>query len=92
MSKDEKKNDTAWHVYILRCADGSLYTGVTTNIQRRLQEHNDAVKGAKYTRARQPVSLVYSESVEDRSSAQIREAQLKKLDRKQKLALIEETA
>ena len=80
-------------MYILRCSDQSLYAGVTTDLQRRLQEHNGELglnsKGAKYTRARQPVELVYSESAFDRSSACAREAAIKKLSRKQKLALIE---
>ncbi len=81
----------SWYVYILRCVDGSLYTGVTTDVARRVKEHNGEGakgRGAKYTKARQPVALVYSESTENRSSAQIREAQLRKLSKteKEKLA------
>lgn len=79
-----------WKVYVLTCADQSLYTGVTTDLERRLREHNECnIKGAKYTRTKRPVSLTYSESHPDRSSACKREAALKKLTRKQKLSLID---
>lgn len=78
----------SWFVYILRCSDKSLYTGVTTDITRRTKEHN-TVRGAKYTRVRQPVFVVYQEVFRDRSSAQIREAAIKKLNRKQKEALLD---
>lgn len=78
-----------WYVYILCCADDSLYTGITIDPQRRVSEHNlDNKKGAKYTRTRRPVELVYQESCDDRSHASQREAQLKKLNHQQKLALI----
>lgn len=77
-----------WQVYIVRCADDSLYTGITTDVSRRLLEHNDAVKAAKYTRARQPVELVYSEKAKNRSEAAMREAALKKLKKTEKLELI----
>jgi putative endonuclease len=77
----------AWQVYILRCADNSLYTGITTDLQRRLHEHNTSSKGAKYTRARRPVSLVYSETCADRSSASMRENAIKRLSHGQKTAL-----
>ena len=77
-----------WHVYILKCRDNSLYTGITTDLKRRVMEHNDAEKGAKYTRVRRPVELVYSEAASDRSAALIREAALKKLRREQKLKLL----
>lgn len=76
-----------WYVYLLRCADGTLYAGCTTDPRRRLQQHN-AGRGAKYTRARRPVSLVYVEQAEDHSQALRREAALKRLARKEKLALI----
>lgn len=76
-----------WYVYLLRCADGTLYAGCTTDPRRRLQQHN-AGRGAKYTRARRPVSLVYVEQAEDHSQALRREASLKRLSRKEKLALI----
>jgi len=78
-----------WNVYILRCADGSLYTGVATDVQRRLREHNgDGRAGAKYTRARRPSVVVYREAVADRASACRRERQIKDLSRRQKQALI----
>lgn len=81
----------SWFVYILKCSDKTLYAGVTTDVDRRVSEHNGMAgksKGAKYTKIRRPVLLAYSESALDRSSAQIREAQLRKLSRLQKLALI----
>jgi putative endonuclease len=83
-----------WHVYILRCADGSLYTGITTDLARRLAEHNQGgALGARYTRSRRPVELIYSEEAESRSAAAKREAALKKLDRAAKLDLAQpETA
>jgi len=79
-----------WFVYILRCADDSLYTGITTDIERRVKEHNGdiAKAGAKCTRARRPVTLVYQESADSRSSASKRENQIKALTRKHKLQLI----
>lgn len=77
-----------WSVYIVRCADQTLYSGVTTDVARRVAEHNGSVKGAKYTRARQPVTLVYEEETATRSAACIREAALKKLTRSEKEALI----
>lgn len=78
-----------WSVYILRCADNSLYTGVTINIERRLDEHNGLVKnGAKYTRNRQPVKLVYQEAAISRSEACKRESAIKNLNKSQKEQLI----
>lgn len=76
------------YVYILRCADGTLYTGWTTDIEHRLKAHN-AGTGAKYTKPRRPVELAYCEECEDKSSALKREAEIKKLTRAEKLALIE---
>ena len=76
-----------WTVYILRCGDGSLYTGVTNNIEKRLKAHNDG-KGAKYTKARRPVVVVYQEPAANRSEAQKREAVIKKLSRVEKLGLV----
>lgn len=78
---------TYW-VYILRCADGTLYTGCTNDLSRRLAAHN-AGKGAKYTRSRRPVELVYREEVPDKSAALRREATIKGLSRGEKLALIQ---
>ncbi len=80
---------TPWHVYILRCADGSLYTGVATDLRRRLAEHNgDGKPGARYTRARRPVSLVYSEAAASRADACRREAAIKKLRKAEKERLV----
>lgn len=78
-----------WYVYMLRCADDTLYTGVTTDLTRRVQEHNEAPEGAKYTRARRPVSLVHQETFASRSEACAREAAIKKLSRADKQALFE---
>ena len=77
-----------YFVYILSCADTSLYTGVTNNLERRLKAHN-AGRGARYTRARLPVQIVYCEPAVDRSSAQKREAAIKRLSRAEKIALIQ---
>jgi len=82
--------ESVWHVYILRCADDTLYTGVTIDLTRRISEHNESLKGAKYTRVRRPVSLVYSETFESRSSACVREAAIKKLTRDEKSRLIQD--
>ena len=80
-----------WMVYVLRCNDDTLYTGVTTDLQRRLSEHNqDDKSGAKYTRVRRPVELVYSESCQTRSEAMKREHGIKKLSRAQKELLIQD--
>ena len=78
-----------WHVYILKCADDSLYTGVALDIQRRIQEHSSG-KGSKYLRGKSPFKLVYSETFPDKSGALVREAQIKRWTRSQKLALIAE--
>lgn len=77
-----------WFVYMVKCSDNSLYTGITTEIERRVNEHNNSKKGAKYTRTRRPVELVYTETCEDRSSACRRECTIKKLSRTEKLKLI----
>ena len=76
-----------WYVYMLRCGDGSLYTGSTTDVDRRLREHQSGT-GARYTRSRPPVTLAYVEEAPDRSAAQRREAAIKKLSRDQKWSLI----
>ncbi len=76
-----------WHVYMVECADGTLYSGITTDLDRRISEHNDSVKGAKYTRAKRPVRLVYSEQYLDRSTASKREYELKQLSREEKKEL-----
>jgi putative endonuclease len=78
-----------WFVYVLICADGTLYTGISTDVARRVEEHNaGAPLGARYTRARRPVALVYQESVASRGEAQRRELEIKAKDRAEKLALI----
>ncbi|CAA6800280.1 MAG: COG2827: putative endonuclease containing a URI domain [uncultured Thiotrichaceae bacterium] len=81
-----------WFVYILRCADDTLYTGITTDLKRRLHEHNHETLGARYTRARRPLALVYSEEATNRSAASKREYAIKKLSRLQKEQLIRSTA
>ena len=82
---------SAWQVYVLRCADGTLYTGIAIDLERRLREHNGELgKGAKYTAARRPVELVYREQRANRSAAAQREAAIKRMSRAQKLLLIEE--
>jgi len=78
----------SYFIYIVKCSDSTLYTGITKDIERRLDEHNNSDKGAKYTKVRRPVQLVYSEESEDRSSASKREYEIKKYTRTQKLELI----
>jgi putative endonuclease len=75
----------SYHLYILRCADGTLYTGITTDLKRRTVEHNSGKVGAKYTRARRPVELIYSKKFKNRSAASIAEAAMKKLSHIEKL-------
>lgn len=79
------------YVYILSCADGTLYTGYTTELKRRLAEHNEG-SGAKYTRGRLPVRMVYTATFETRGEAMKEEARIKKLTRAQKLALLRQEA
>ncbi len=76
-----------WCVYILHCADGSLYTGITNNLDKRVKAHNDGL-GAKYTKPRRPVKLAYQEVAADRSAASKREYVVKQLSRAEKQALI----
>ena len=78
-----------WFLYIVECSDGSYYTGITTNIERRLLEHNcNNKKGAKYTRSRRPVNLIYSEEYKDRSAASKKECMIKKKTKKEKIKFI----
>ena len=78
-----------YFVYIVECADDTLYTGIATELGRRIEEHNSSDKGAKYTRTRRPVYLVYSEEYPDRSTASKREYEIKKkMSRMKKLELI----
>jgi putative endonuclease len=79
-----------WHCYLLRCADGTLYCGITNDLEKRLNAHN-AGEGAKYTRGRTPVKLVYRETCEDKSAALKRELQIKRLPREEKIALYTES-
>lgn len=79
-----------WYVYFLRCADNSLYAGITTSLERRVNEHNQCnKKGAKYTRVRRPVTLVYAEQQPDRQMASRKEYQLKQLSKVEKEQLVE---
>jgi putative endonuclease len=77
-----------YHLYILECADKTLYTGITTDLARRISEHNDSRLGSKYTSARRPVRLVYSRKFKNRSTASREEARIKKLKKPEKLKLI----
>lgn len=79
--------ESNWYLYILRCGDGTLYTGITTDLQKRLETHRSG-KGAKYTRGRQPLELVYREICENHSAALKRELEVKKLTRQEKETLI----
>lgn len=81
--------NNSWYIYIVECCDGSFYTGITTDIDRRLLEHNFSFKAAKYTRSRRPVKLVYKEASQNRSTASKREYQIKKMKRKDKVILVE---
>lgn len=78
--------ESKWYVYILRCADQTLYTGITNRLQQRLHAHN-AGRGAKYTKGRRPVHLLYWETCTDKSAALKREAAIKKMKRAEKLLL-----
>lgn len=81
--------EKVWTVYILECADGTLYTGITDDLPRRLKAHEDG-KGAKYTRGRGPLKLRYRENVPDKSTALKRECAIKRLRRGEKMALLSE--
>ncbi len=79
---------SCYSVYIVCCSDGTYYTGITTDMQRRLHEHNSSSKGAKYTRARRPVELLYREQHQNKSSACKREHAIKRMSRSEKKVLI----
>jgi len=80
---------SVWFVYMVRCADGSLYTGITTDLDRRMDEHNGIRRGgARYTRNRRPVELVWHEPSNNRSTASQREYEIKRLTRSAKLSLV----
>ena len=76
-----------WFLYVVKCKDTSLYTGITTDISRRIKEHNSQ-KGAFYTKNKTPVELVYQEAMANQSAARKREAEIKRLTRKEKLTLV----
>ncbi len=81
------KRRRAWHVYLVRCADGTLYTGITTDLDHRMEAHN-AGKGAKYTRARLPVRLVWTEAAKNEGAARRREYEVRTLPRREKDLLV----
>lgn len=81
-------NKTDWFVYILECNDKTLYTGITNNLEKRIEQHNHGQEAAKYTRARRPVKCVYQEVQENRSKATKREMAIKQLSRSEKIELI----
>ncbi len=85
---DTQVSPSKWYVYILSCNDGTLYTGITKDLERRITEHNTGKKGAKYTRSRRPVRLVYFEETVSRSKATKREKKIKQLPLPHKLQII----
>lgn len=88
VAKQEITATANWWVYMVRCADGTLYTGISTDVLRRLRQHNgEIVGGAKYTAARRPVTLVYQQACADRSAAGQAEYRLRRMSRSKKLAL-----
>lgn len=89
MAGKRQKDRTTWWIYIVQCANGTFYTGMTTDLERRLHEHNNSTQGARYTRIRRPVTPVYQEGPMDRRAAMKREIAIKRLPRKRKAALAE---
>ena len=77
-----------WYVYMVRCSDGTLYTGVTNDLQKRIEAHNSGKDGARYTRSRRPVKLVYSEEAGTKSAAAKLEYKIKKMTREKKMKLV----
>jgi len=73
-----------WFIYILKCSDNTLYTGITNNLEKRIKEHNESKLGAKYTKARRPVVLIYNERYKNRSEASKREIEIKKMTKSEK--------
>ncbi|MFK7852480.1 MAG: GIY-YIG nuclease family protein [Granulosicoccus sp.] len=88
MAAKSSRDQGNWHVYIVRCNDKSLYTGITTDLSRRLDEHNNSPRGATYTRSRRPVTLVYSDTAINRSAACRREREIKNLTKLAKEQLL----
>ena len=87
MSEQNTSSNVIWYVYIVRCRNDALYTGITTDLVRRVNEHNQG-KGARYTRANGPVKLIYAENATSHVAALRREAAIKRFSRKRKLELI----
>jgi len=87
-NSDHKNNGPQWYVYIIRASDDRLYTGITTDVERRFNEHSGTPRGARFFRGRQPLEVVYTENHPDRSSALRRESVIKGLSRDLKLELI----
>ena len=83
--------ESSWYLYIMRCGDGSLYTGITTDVEKRLEVHRSG-KGAKYTRGRGPLALIYRERCGSHSDALKRERQIKAMSREEKLRMVEENS
>lgn len=81
-----------WFVYVIICSDGTYYSGITTDVNRRMNEHNSSAKGARYTRSRRPTRLVFQEKTKDRSSASKREFVIKQMTRSQKEQLVKTTS
>lgn len=88
----QPSSDTRWFIYIVECSDTTYYTGVTTDLKRRLQEHNSTTKGAKYTRHRRPVTLVYYEETDSRQKACKREYAIKQMRITKKKILITQSS
>ncbi|MDO8565667.1 MAG: GIY-YIG nuclease family protein [Candidatus Moranbacteria bacterium] len=82
----------SYYLYILKCADGTLYTGITVDLKRRIIEHNSSALGAKYTRGRRPVTLIFSKKFRTRSTASVAESRIKKLSREEKLDVVKKYA
>src|ERR1019366_5158898 len=85
-TKPSSNSSDKWFVYLIRCSDNSIYTGVTTDVERRVKEHNESKRGAKYTKTRRPVSLIKSFEVSTKSEALKMEYRIKQLSRAEKLA------
>lgn len=85
------KNHDIWHVYMVRCCDGTFYTGIAKDLQKRIEDHNAGGAGARYTRSRRPVKLVYKVQAGSRSEAAKLEYRIKRMSRAQKILLTEST-
>ena len=91
-AKRVSNSSVRYSVYIVKCSDDTLYTGIAVDVEKRIDEHNNSPKGAKYTKSRRPVSLVYTEEFPNRSEASKREYAIKKMSREQKIAIINNKA